>query len=551
MKKKLTATYSMSEIDTLARLMSWSVKHFPQNLHSRMLDGGSSFTYSDFQDKTSALSETMVRSGIGSGSKIAILSANMPQWSMAFFSAVAFGRVAVPILPESSPLEIGNILKHSGASVLFVSKRLLSNVPETALESLRLVIDIETLGTVRENASAAVEQDSACTSDPKPEDLATIIYTSGTTGKAKGVMLSHINLVSCVHSCYDTHKRDARDRWLSVLPMAHTLEMSIGMLYPMLVGASVHYLSKPPVPSVLLKALKEVRPTTMLIVPLIIEKIYRNSIIPTIRKSPVLKWMSHHTDKLLCKIIGRKLMNTFGGKIDFLGIGGAKLDIEVERFLLKAGFPYAVGYGLTETSPLLSYSTRGMRVPGTIGTAVKGVTLRLANMNPETGEGEIVAKGPNVMMGYYKDPERTKAVFTSDGWFRTGDLASEDECGRYFIKGRLTNMILGPSGENIYPEDIEQIINSLDTVNESLVVSRGGKLVALVNFNEDAIDWNREGEAEFFRKIEDYKSRILEFVNKNVKKTSQVSDVQVMREPFEKTATKKIRRFKYTDRTGL
>ena len=223
----------------------------------------------------------------------------------------------------------------------------------------------------------------------------------------------------------------------------------------------------------------------------------------------------------------------------------------MERFLLKAGFPYAVGYGLTETSPLLSYSTRGMRVPGTIGTAVKGVTLRLANMNPETGEGEIVAKGPNVMMGYYKDPERTKAVFTSDGWFRTGDLASEDECGRYFIKGRLTNMILGPSGENIYPEDIEQIINSLDTVNESLVVSRGGKLVALVNFNEDAIDWNREGEAEFFRKIEDYKSRILEFVNKNVKKTSKVSDVQVMREPFEKTATKKIRRFKYTDRTGL
>ncbi|MGN0190632.1 MAG: AMP-binding protein, partial [Candidatus Cryptobacteroides sp.] len=211
MKKKLATTYSMSEIDTLARLSAWSFKHFPQNLHSRMLDGGSSFTYADFQDRISALSGMMLDRGIGAGSKIAILSTNMPQWTMAFFSAVAYGRVAVPILPESSSLEVGNILRHSGSSVLFVSKRLLSNVPESTLESLRLVIDIESFETVRENGSAVVEQDSSETSEPKPEDLATIIYTSGTTGKAKGVMLSHINLISCVHSCYDTQKRDEQD----------------------------------------------------------------------------------------------------------------------------------------------------------------------------------------------------------------------------------------------------------------------------------------------------------------------------------------------------
>ncbi|MGN0189236.1 MAG: AMP-binding protein, partial [Candidatus Cryptobacteroides sp.] len=379
-----------------------------------------------------------------------------------------------------------------------------------------------------------------------PDDLACIIYTSGTTGHAKGVMLSHGNLTSCVQSCYSTQYRDQKDRWLSICPMAHTLELTVGTLYPLLVGASVHYLSKPAVPSILLKAMQEVRPTTVLIVPLIIEKIYRNSVLPTIRNSRILSWMSEHMDWLLCRIVGMKLKKTFGGKVDFLGIGGAKLDIEVERFLLKAGFPYAVGYGLTETSPLLSYSVGRLRVPGTIGLPVENVKMKLINVNPQTGEGEIVAKGPNVMLGYYKEPEKTAEVFTSDGWFRTGDLASVDGKGRFYIKGRRTNMILGPSGENIYPEDIEQVINSVAPVNESLVVSRGGRLVALVNFNEDALDWDREGEEEFFRKIEEYKAAIMDFVNRNVKKTSRVNDIQVVREPFEKTATRKIRRFKYT-----
>ena len=223
------------------------------------------------------------------------------------------------------------------------------------------------------------------------------------------------------------------------------------------------------------------------------------------------------------------------------------MDSEVEAFLLKAKFPYAIGYGLTETSPLLSYAMGRGRAVGSIGYPVKGVRLKLHDVNPETGEGEIVAKGDNVMLGYYKDPKRTKSVFTEDGWFRTNDLAIQDDKGRFYIKGRKNNMILGPSGENIYPEEIENVINNIDGVNESIVVERNGRLVALVQLDENMIEWDKEGEDEFYKKLDARKAQILNFVNKQVSKFSKVNDVEVMKEPFEKTATSKIRRFKYKD----
>ena len=546
---KKRSAFRESHIDTLAKLYEYATSSYPGNIISRTLDGGPVYTYSEFRQKCVELSWKMSQYGIGASDKVAILSQNISNWAIAFFATVPYGRISIPILPESSANEVTNILNHSESKVLFVSRKLLQNVSRESMERLTLVIDIETFEEIR--VDEAKFTCSARVSDPSPDDIATIIYTSGTTGNAKGVVLSHRNLTSCVHACYDACPRNGSDRWLSILPMAHTLELTLGMLYPMMVGASVAYLSKTPVPSVLLRAMKEVRPTTMLSVPLIIEKIYRNSIVPTIRKSKVLSWMEQNMNALLCRIIGHKLKKTFGGKLTFFGIGGAKLDMEVERFLLKAGFPYAIGYGLTETSPLLSYALGKGRTAGSIGVPVKNVELRLHNVNPETGEGEIIAKGPNVMIGYYKDPKRTQEAFTEDGWFRTNDLAAIDEKGRFSIRGRLSNMILGASGENVYPEEIEQVINSIESVNESIIVSRGGKLVALVNFNEDTIDWNKEGEEEFLKKIEEYRAHVLNFVNKNVKKASQVSAVQILREPFEKTATKKIRRFKYVDAVGV
>ena len=467
----------------------------------------------------------------------------MPNWSVAFFSIVPFGRIAIPILPDSSENEIINIINHSETKVIFVSQRLASKLNAEVIAQMTLVIDIDTFEILHAN-----EDHFTCdgkTSVPTPDDIATIIYTSGTTGNAKGVVLSHRNLASNVITAYHSCKRGSKDRWLSILPMAHTLEMTLSMLYPMYCGATVYYLQKPPVPSILMKALKIVKPTTMLTVPMIIEKVYKGSVLPTIKKSRTLSWMNEHMNGLMCRIIGMKLKKTFGGCISFYGIGGAKLDPEVEAFLLKAKFPYAIGYGLTETSPLLGYSMHGWRAVGSFGYPVYNVQLMLHDINPETGEGEVVAKGPNVMLGYYKDPKRTKSVFTEDGWFKTSDIAVQDAKGRYYIKGRNSNMILGPSGENIYPEEIENVINNQEGVSESIVVERDGKLVALVQPQDNFIQWDKEREDKVYEKIDHWKNKLLKIINKNVSKASQVSSVEVMKEPFEKTATQKIRRFKY------
>ena len=472
----------------------------------------------------------------------------MPNWSVAFYATSPFGRIAIPILPDSSENEVTNIINHSESKVMFVSQRLAGKLSQEVKDKMTLIFDLDTLEILK-----ADEEKFTCdgrTSVPTPDDIATIIYTSGTTGSAKGVVLSHRNLTSNVITCYHSCKRTEKDRWLSVLPMAHTLEMTLGMLYPMYCGATVYYLPKPPVASLLLKAIKIVKPTTMLTVPMIIEKVYKGSVLPTIQKSPALSWMNEHMNWLMCKIIGMKLKKTFGGHMTFYGIGGAKLDTEVERFLLKAGFPYAIGYGLTETSPLLGYAMHNWRAVGSFGYPVYNVQLKLHNVDPKTGEGEIVAKGPNVMLGYYKDPVRTKSVFTEDGWFRTSDIATVDEKGRYFIKGRNSNMILGPSGENIYPEEIENVINNVEGVSESIVVERNGRLVALVQPMENYIEWDNENVDkiyEIYDFIESWKEKMLKVVNKNVNKSSQVSSVEVMKEPFEKTATQKIRRFKYKE----
>ena len=530
-------------IDTLGKLYEYSTAMYERNTMSIMLDSDMCYTYGEFRKKCDEISARLSRYGIGAGDRVAILSQNMPNWTVAMFSLVPFGRVSVPILPDSSENEVTNILNHSGSKAIFISRRMLPKLSRECMDKMVLVIDIEDFSLIKRD-------DSSFTCDgrvrqPQPDDLATIIYTSGTTGNAKGVMLSHRNLCANIIASLHAQKCGEKDVWLSILPMAHTYELSIGVLYPIFCGACVYYIQKPPTPSILIKALKETRPTIMLSVPLIIEKIFRNSIVPTIRRSRVLRWMQRKMPWMLYRIIGIKLRSTFGGRLKFFGIGGSKLDTHVEEFLKKAKFPYAIGYGLTETAPLICNAGVKYTKPGSTGVAAYGVSVKLINVNPETGEGEIVAKGDNVMLGYYKDPERTRSVFTDDGWFRTNDLATVDDKGRYYIKGRLNNMILGPSGENIYPEEIENVINNMEDVSESLVMERDGRLVALVQLNDNIIDWNQEGEDQFFEKLEARKQAILNYVNKHVNKFSKIKEVEVMKEPFEKTATQKIRRFKY------
>ncbi len=535
-------------VTTLGKLFEFSSLAYSKNKLSSYVDGSQSYTYGQFKDKVKDLSRRLTRFNVGAGDKVAILGQNMPNWTVAFFSAVAFGRVAVPILPDSSENEVTNIINHSDSKVLFVSERNLGKVTDAIREKLSLLINLDTFEIIKKD-----DKDFRCEGwikEVQPDDLATIIYTSGTSGQAKGVMLSHRNLCHNVIAASYAQKVTKKDVWLSVLPMSHAYEMAFSLLLPIYAGACVYYIPKPPTPSVLLAAMKTVRPTIMCSVPLIIEKVYKSTVVPTIERSRVLTWMKEHMPWLLYPLVGSKLLKGFGGRIKFFGIGGSKLDPVVEEFLLKAKFPYAIGYGLTETAPLITNACVGKTAVGSIGVPAHNVEVKLMNVNPETGEGEIYAKGDNVMIGYYKDPERTRGVLTDDGWFRTHDLACVDSKGRYYIKGRLSNMILGASGENIYPEEIEQVINQVSGVNESLVTERQGKLIALIKFDDSLINWNQAGEDKFFENLNAKKQAVLDYVNKHVNKQSKINQVEVMKDPFEKTATQKIRRFKYKDAKG-
>ena len=533
-------------ITTLAKLFEYATDNFAKRPLSRFVGGGQEYTYESFKHKCLELSQRFNRWGISAGDKVAILSNNMPNWTVAMFSCVPFGRVTVPILPDSSESEVTNILNHSECKAIFISKRLLKKLSSECRAKLRLVIDIETFQLIKKDDSAFTCEGRSA--EPQADDLASIIYTSGTSGNAKGVMLSHRNFCQNIIAAAHAQPAGKKDRWLSILPMPHTYEMAFSVLYPLYAGGCVYYIQKPPTPSILMNAMKQVRPTIMCSVPLIIEKVYRNTVVPTIQRSRTLSWMEKHAPWLLYRLIGKKLYRSFGGKLKFFGIGGSKLNPAVEEFLLKARFPYAVGYGLTETAPLITNACVGKTVVGSIGVPAYNVEVKLDNVNPETGEGEIVAKGDNVMLGYYRDPERTRSVLNDDGWFRTNDLACMDSKGRYYIKGRLGNMIVGPSGENIYPEEIEEVINTIRGVNESLVFQKDGKLVALVKFDDDIVDWEQlEREEKFFENLEARKKAVLDFVNKHVSKQSNISEIDAMKENFEKTATNKIRRYKYKD----
>ena len=543
-KRRLFQASRENYVTTLAKLFEYATDNFAGRPMARFVDGGQEYTYESFKHKCLELSQRFNRFGISAGNKVAILSNNMPNWTVAMFSCVPFGRVTVPILPDSSESEVTNILTHSGCKAIFISKRMLKKLSDEVKDKMTLVIDIETFELIKKDDHAFTCEGHGA--DPQADDLASIIYTSGTSGKAKGVMLSHRNFCQNIIAAYHAQKAGKKDRWLSILPMSHTYEMAFSVLYPLYVGGCVYYIQKPPTPSILMKAMKDVRPTIMCAVPLIIEKIYKNSVVPTVEKSKTLSWLKKKAPRLLYWLIGKKLYKTFGGKLKFFGIGGSKLDPTVEEFLNKAKFPYAIGYGLTETAPLITNACVGKTVVGSIGVPAFNVEVKLQNVNPETGEGEIIAKGDNVMLGYYRDPERTRAALTDDGWFRTNDLACVDSKGRYYIKGRLGNMIVGPSGENIYPEEIEQVINDIRGVEESLVIERDGKLVALVKFDEEFVDWNTlEKEEQFYEKLEARKKAVMDYVNKRVSKQSKIGEVNAMKESFEKTATQKIRRFKY------
>jgi long-chain acyl-CoA synthetase len=496
------------------------------------------------------------KNGILPGDKVAILSLNMPNWGIAFFAVTFMGAVAVPVLPDFSTTEVSNVLEHSGARAIFISSSLLARIEGFNSEILKTAILIEDYTFhFAEKGAVVFDPDSLPVKnyDVNEEDLASIIYTSGTTGRSKGVMLTHKNIVFNAMKGMLIQPIDEKDRFLSVLPLSHTYENTLGLVLPMLGGSCVYYLRKPPTPAVLIPALAEVKPSMMLTVPLIIEKIYFNKIMPAFQDKMLLRLLYKipFLRRKLNAAAGRKLYKTFGSNLKFFGIGGAKLNKSVEKFLIEAKFPYAIGYGLTETAPLLAGANPEKSVFNSTGPAIEDIELIIHNPDQKTGEGEIWAKGPNVMKGYYREPEMTKEVLTPDGWFKTGDLGTFDSNNNLYIKGRLKNMIVGASGENIYPEEIESVINNFRFVVESLVIQQKGKLVAYVHLNMEELEKKYQNlRVDMTRQFDDKKEELLaelqDYVNSKVNKFSQINKVVLQPVPFQKTATLKIKRFLYT-----
>lgn len=520
------------DFSTLAELLDKAVSLWPKRPFSQFVDGGQPYTYSSFRLKVQEISDLMGKYGIDAGDKVALLSENMPNWTVVFLATNTTGRVSVPMLPGCSKAEADNIVTHSESKALFISKSQINKVSDIVKDNLSLIVLTDDFSIVKGTESA---KPVSITKKPEYNDMAAIIYTSGTSGNSKGVMLSHQNLCQNVKAAYYAQPAKTKDRFLSILPMAHAYEMSFGMLYPIYVGASISYIKGLPTPAILLPAMEKVQPSLMLSVPLVMEKIHKG-IMKKVESSKALQWLQRNIPFLFYGLIGHTLKKKVGGKMKFFGIGGAKLNPTVETFLKNTHFPYAIGYGLTETAPLITFAGVNKTRVGSCGVNALGVEVKLDNVNPENGEGEIITRGPNVMLGYYKDPERTKQVISEDGWFHTGDLASIDKKGRYYIKGRLNCMIVGASGENIYPEEIEQVINTFPGVNESLVVERSNKLVALVTLEEGIRDT-----------MDDVRKSIQVYVNKRVNNQSSIANVEIMKEPFKKTATQKIRRILYKE----
>lgn len=513
-------------------------------------------SYERVNTEVLALIAFLEKNGIRPGDKVALLSANMPNWAVAFFSVTFMGAVIVPILPDFSATEVGNVLEHSGAKAIFISTSLLTRIEGFKSDELRTGILVEDFSLLFSEKGSGVFDLAAVPTgkyDVKEEDLASIIYTSGTTGRSKGVMLTHKNITFNALKGKVIQPMDENDKFLSVLPLSHTYENTLGLILPMLCGCCVYYLRKPPTPAVLIPAMEEVKPTVMLTVPLIMEKIYFNKIMPTFRDKLILRLLYKVPlfRKKLNEAAGKKLYKTFGGHLKFYGIGGAKLNRAVEKFLIEAKFPYAIGYGLTETAPLLAGANPSKSVFESTGPKIEGIDLIINNPDKKTGEGEIWVKGPNVMKGYYKEPEMTREVLTPDGWFKTGDLGTLDKNENLYIKGRLKNMILSSSGENIYPEEIESIINNFKFVVESLVVQQKGKLVAMVHINMEELEkkyqhMKDDMTEKFEEKKEELLAELKEYVNSQVNKFSQIQKIILQPMPFQKTATLKIKRFLYT-----
>ena len=521
-------------------------------------------TYSEFAKSIARYHLLFAECGIKQGDKIALLGKNTPEWIQIFFATITYGAVIVPVLNEFNPQDAQHIVNHSDSVLLFTNKSIwesieFDNLPKVkavfSLDNGELLAESEESGEVVLNAMRNISSifetkypNGFCRNDIKyPEvesnALAVINYTSGTTGFSKGVMLSYNNLCGNVVYGINANLHYRGSRCISFLPLAHAYGCAFDMLVPLAVGTHITLLGKLPSPKILLKAMSEIRPSLVICVPLILEKIYRKQIVPMITKKNI-RWALAipFIDTAIYSQIRKKLIEAFGGEFEEVIVGGAPLNKEVEDFLHKIKFPFTVGYGMTECGPLISHTPWREFIPTSSGRTLPGIMeSKIISDDPENIPGEICVRGENRMQGYYKNQEATDLVLDKDGWLHTGDIGTRSADGSIFIKGRSKTMILTASGQNIYPEEIESKLNNMPFVAESLVVERNNRLVALVYPDYEAMDANGIGPYQ----LRDVMEQVRIDLNKLVAPYEKIDKIQLIANEFEKTPKRSIKRYLY------
>ena len=518
---------------------------------------GEVFTYGEVATQIAKLHVLYEALGLKKGDKVALCAKNSARWGIAFFSANTYEAVVVPILADFHPDSVNSLVDHSESTVLFTDSDIWTKLNIEKMPNVKAVVstaDFKLLYAADEKISKANENLQNLFDEKYPKgfskedvnyptdndkDLAIINYTSGTTSAPKGVMLRYECISANVTFGQKRLPSYPGDTIVSMLPMAHMYGMMFELIYPLCGCASIYYLGKTPTPALLLGAMAEIKPYLVITVPLVMEKIFKSKVAPVINK-PVMKAICAipGINQVIFKKIRTTLLNAFGGNVREIVMGGAALNPEVESWFKKFKLPYTVGYGMTEAAPLMAYEDWWDFAPKSCGKAIDTIEVRIDSEDPYNKVGEIQARGMNVMSGYFKNEEATNAAFTEDGWMRTGDLGVIDKKGNIFIKGRSKNMILSANGQNIYPEEIEAVVNNQPYVIESVVINRGASLVALVFTDSEKMKAENVD-------IETFKKTVMTEVNKSMPAYSKLNTVEIMDQPFEKTPKMSIKRFMY------
>ncbi len=526
-----------------------AIRHYPDQLalvDYMNTEDAHRYTFSELAQQIYSLDALFDKLGLQPGDKIALVGRNCANWAVAYLAIAAFKGVIVSILQDFTPKDISALVEHSDAKLLMVGPIIWNSLQTQQLPQLEGVISLSDFSLLQGTHEAQTAYNAWCKTEPANmdqfegfctynfNDLVLINYTSGSTGNPKGVMLTNRSISNNVDVGREYLPAIPGEKVVSMLPLAHMFGQVCELLYPLVSGCTIYFLGRTPTPSVLLKALQEVQPYLIVTVPLVIEKIYKKAIAPRVNKKDIRFWWHvPGIGSIIKGVIKHNLKKTFGGHLRYFLCGGAAIDAEVEKCLLDVHFPLDVGYGMTECGPLIGGEVISGFKARSGGKPVIGMEVRIDNPN-EDGIGEIQVKGDNLFIGYYKNETATREAFTRDGWFKTGDLGTLDRKKNIFIKGRIKTMILGSSGQNIYPEDIESRINNEQAVAESLVVTREGKLVALI-FPDQAVNQFDQS----------YWNTILQRINERLPQYAKLHHVEIMDKEFEKTPKKSIKRFLY------